>query len=324
MPTSRAARTHAWAASSSTCPPWVSQLPYAISEMVRPERPSRLYSTRRDVSPGLVTCSSGHPSRPAPSVRGVGGRVVLSDVGADLDLRLRKAPAPDHGGAADAVPDGALRVLLRQPLGDGALDPPAQQHRVDDEHQEEDHQQEAGIAAQGQVRGDRADDGDAGDHEEEAPDVPPGVDDVADQLLDRALVPPGEIGLVAGGRGRAGGGPARGLVLPHPPVGLLAGGRRRRGRTGTAALGLAALGRRAALAGALDQLLAGLHLGDVLGAVAATGQAQLHDPAVYVGWRTYLGASRGAPYSGKKLRHGGVGPQQDLPLRDPRMWEDRT
>jgi hypothetical protein len=39
MPTSRAALTHASAASSSTWEPWVIQLPYAISLIIRPERP---------------------------------------------------------------------------------------------------------------------------------------------------------------------------------------------------------------------------------------------------------------------------------------------
>src|SRR3954464_10277597 len=41
MPASSAARTHAWACSSSTCEPCVIQLPYEISLTERPLRPSR-------------------------------------------------------------------------------------------------------------------------------------------------------------------------------------------------------------------------------------------------------------------------------------------
>src|SRR3954471_16064042 len=104
MPLSRAARTQACAASSSTWLPCVSQLPYAISEMVRPERPSRLYSTCADRSPPRRAASPG------------------SDVGAHPDLGLREAPAPDHGRAAHAVPDRTLRALIGQPVGQGALD----------------------------------------------------------------------------------------------------------------------------------------------------------------------------------------------------------
>src|SRR3954449_12424018 len=97
MPASSAACTQACAASSSTWPPWVSQLPYAISEMVRPERPSRLNSTCSDASP-------------AP-----GGL----HLGAERDLGLREAPAADHRRAADAVPDDAAGVLmLRETLSD--------------------------------------------------------------------------------------------------------------------------------------------------------------------------------------------------------------
>src|SRR4051794_36235552 len=101
MPTSRAARTHASAASSSTWPPWVSQLPYAISEMFRPERPRRLNSTTPTLSP----------------LRGLA-------LGARGDVGLREPPAADHRRAADAVPGQAPRrlVALREPLGDLVLD----------------------------------------------------------------------------------------------------------------------------------------------------------------------------------------------------------
>src|SRR3954452_3272136 len=173
MPASRAARTQATAASSSTWPPWVSQLPYAISEMVRPERPSRLNSTRDD-------------AMRAPSVPPGGGPV--SDVGAQRDVGLREAPAPDHGGAADAVPGQAPadRVALRATLGDLALDAPAEDDRVDDHHEEEAEQQQTRVVLHDRARGDRADQGDCGDHQEEAADVAAGIDDVADVLAHRA------------------------------------------------------------------------------------------------------------------------------------------
>src|SRR3954453_21180881 len=116
MPTSRAARTQASAASSSTWPPWVSQLPYAISEMFRPERPRRLNSTngnaRRAAEPHpLAPCRD--PPR-AREGRGAGG--PLSDVDAQGHVGLREAPAPDHRGAADAVPGQA--PADRVPLGE--------------------------------------------------------------------------------------------------------------------------------------------------------------------------------------------------------------
>src|SRR3712207_6369907 len=119
------------AASSSTWPPWVSQLPYAISEMVRPERPRRLNSTPADAS---------------------GDRL---DLRAERDLGLGEPPAADHGGAADAVPDQAaglprLRVV-REALGELALDLPAQHHRVDDQQEEEAEQHKAGVALHGQA-----------------------------------------------------------------------------------------------------------------------------------------------------------------------------
>src|SRR3712207_5390983 len=72
MPTSRAARTQAWAASSSTWLPWVSQLPYEISEMFRPERPSRLNSTSADSSPAEGIEPDG-PLRGAGRERASGG-----------------------------------------------------------------------------------------------------------------------------------------------------------------------------------------------------------------------------------------------------------
>src|SRR6476469_2458628 len=107
MPASRAARTQAVAASSSTWPPWVSQLPYAISEMFRPERPRRLNSTSPTLSP-----------------------VPSSDVGTQGDVGLREPPAADHRRAADAVPGQAAGRLVapREPLGDLALDATAQDH----------------------------------------------------------------------------------------------------------------------------------------------------------------------------------------------------
>src|SRR6478609_5618565 len=39
IPASRAARTHCAATSFSTWEPWVSQLPYVMDEILRPERP---------------------------------------------------------------------------------------------------------------------------------------------------------------------------------------------------------------------------------------------------------------------------------------------
>src|SRR3954469_5953877 len=101
IPTSRAARTLACAASSSTWLPCVSQLPYAISEMVRPERPSRLYSTHAD-------------RRRAPRAR---PRGLGSELGAERHLGLGEAPAADHRRTAHAVPDRALGALVRQLLG---------------------------------------------------------------------------------------------------------------------------------------------------------------------------------------------------------------
>src|SRR3954463_6128589 len=138
MPTSRAARTHANAASSSTWPPWVSQLPYAISEMVRPERPRRLNSTNGDAMPRAgprrVRLRRGRSERAS----GAEGGVLVSDVGAQGDVGLREAPAADHRRAADAVPGQAAAVVaLREALGNLPLDAAAEHHGVDDHDQEE-------------------------------------------------------------------------------------------------------------------------------------------------------------------------------------------
>src|SRR6476661_7360088 len=183
MPTSRAACTQASAASSSTWPPWVSQLPYAISEMFRPERPRRLNSTTPTLSP-----------RPE------------LDLGARGDVRLREPPATDHRRAADAVPGqpaGRL-VTLREALGDLVLDAAAQDHGVDDHHEEEAEQQQAGVVLHERVGGDRADQRDHGDHQEEAADVAAGVDDVADVLAHRAAVAGRQVVVVTAGGGGAG------------------------------------------------------------------------------------------------------------------------
>src|SRR6476620_6958164 len=58
MPASRAARTHAAACSSSTWPPWVSQLPYEISLTNMPLRPrcrNSMPATIRDAITGLAS-----------------------------------------------------------------------------------------------------------------------------------------------------------------------------------------------------------------------------------------------------------------------------
>src|SRR4051794_7989806 len=118
MPASSAARTQACAASSSTWLPCVSQLPYAISEMVRPERPRRLYSTRPDARPGRrERC-------------GRSGVLLRGGVG------LGEPPAADHGRPADAVPDVPTARGPREPLGDGLADLPGEDERVDDDQQE--------------------------------------------------------------------------------------------------------------------------------------------------------------------------------------------
>src|SRR5215212_3673721 len=182
MPASRAARTQANAASSSTWPPWVSQLPYAISEMFRPERPRRLNSTSPNASRGVSQLVAGCHS---------------SDRGAQRDLGLREAPATDHRGAADAVPDeapGALGLrIVREALGDLPLFPSAEDHRVDDHDQEEAQQHDGRVVLDGEARGDGADQRDRGDDEEEAADVAPGVHDVAHELADRPAVARGQV-----------------------------------------------------------------------------------------------------------------------------------
>src|SRR6476659_1515829 len=178
MPWSRAALTHAWAASSSTWPPWVSQLPYAISEMVRPERPSRLNSTSADVSPAAT-----------------GPR---SDVRAQAHGGLREPPAADHGGPADAVHDDPAGGVVRpgEPLGDGPLDLAGQDDRVGREDQEEAQQQDRRVPADGHARRDGADQRHRGDHQEEAAHVAPGVDEVARELAHGAAIPGREGGVL--------------------------------------------------------------------------------------------------------------------------------
>src|SRR3982751_4813951 len=190
MPASRAARTQANAASSSTWPPWVSQLPYAISLMFRPERPRRLNSTSRTLDRAL--------GRPEGPFHGRGQRGPLSDVGAQGDVGLRKAPAADHGRPADAVPGQPAGLLrARETLLDLSLDPAAEDDGVDDQQEEEAEEQEARIVPDDQARDDRADEGDTGDGEEEAADVAPGVDDLAHQLAHGAALPRGRGGVVA-------------------------------------------------------------------------------------------------------------------------------
>src|SRR3954451_4931726 len=146
--------------------------------MVRPERPSRLYSTCADRS-----LAAARPPRRLPL-----------DLGAECDLGLREPPAPDHGGAADAVPDRALGALLRQPLGQGALDLAGEEHRVADEHEEEREEQEARVAADHEVGGSGPDPRDPGHDEEEAAHVAAGVAHVEDEPLRWALVAAGKVG----------------------------------------------------------------------------------------------------------------------------------
>ena len=61
MPSSRACRTHARAASSSTWEPWVSQLPYAMAEIFRPLAPRLRISMLPTLSTGPEP--SGDPAR---------------------------------------------------------------------------------------------------------------------------------------------------------------------------------------------------------------------------------------------------------------------
>ena len=184
------------------------------------------------------------------------------------------------------------------------------------------------------ARRDRADQRDTGDHQEEAADIAPRVDDVAHQLADGAAVAGGEVGLVAAGETLAGFDAPAGHLGPAGAVRFLAGGRRRRGRTLAAALGLAALGRGPALAGSTRQRVGqvgrGVRAGGVgrLGAVAAAGQAELHEPEVYGCDAAGLGTRR--------RRRTVDGGREEPPLRrcwfpagraaagTPDTWEEHT
>src|SRR5690349_2960279 len=133
--------------------------------MVRPERPSRLYSTYPDARPGAF-----RPRR-------------RSELGADLHLGLREAPAADHRRAADAVPGQAAQpdLGLRELLQDGAPDLAGQHERVDHDDREEADPQDDRVAADGDARRELGDQHEDDDEQEDARDVPPGVDDLAGQ-----------------------------------------------------------------------------------------------------------------------------------------------
>src|SRR3712207_5611792 len=146
-----------------------------------------------------------------------------------LDIRLWDPSAPELRGRRVATPYKSRHplVLFREALEHRPLAPPAEDHRVGDDHQEEHQPQRDGVAAHLLVGPEVAQEHQRGGEEEEAAGVAAGVDDVADQLADRAAVAGRQVALVAS-RCAGAGGPAVGrLLLAHPLVGLLAGLRRK-------------------------------------------------------------------------------------------------
>src|SRR5262245_21784816 len=120
MPSSSACRTHAVAASSSTCDPWVSQLPYAISELLSPLPPR----FRVFIGLNLGRARSGGSGGPSQGHLGPHlGRPLRPLVG--LAAHLDEAAA----GVDGRRPVVAVDVLDRDPttLVRYGVDEPAQQ-----------------------------------------------------------------------------------------------------------------------------------------------------------------------------------------------------
>src|SRR5690242_5961027 len=63
MPSSSARCTHASAASSSTCEPWVSQLPYEMAEIFRPLAPRLRVSMRSTLARGRAAATGASEPR---------------------------------------------------------------------------------------------------------------------------------------------------------------------------------------------------------------------------------------------------------------------
>src|SRR5689334_5213003 len=117
MPSSRACRTHARAASSSTCEPWVSQLPYAISEILSPLLP------RLRVSMGPTLCRPwARPTRgtvvsePRDSRLRAARSVGVGQLRPQLDLGLGQSQPPKLDRAEHGVADGALGGTVLAPV----------------------------------------------------------------------------------------------------------------------------------------------------------------------------------------------------------------
>src|SRR5260370_2725008 len=149
IPSSSAVATHARAASSSTCEPWVIQFPYAISLIFRPDRPRRRCSMRSTLcahrgaaaliaephaprltashaqqpfgiavrDPFPVCRADGRPVEERPARRVVAERVVDGEhdpAGAEDHQR-----AEQRRGGEEAAPGGVevlLEGLARAPL----------------------------------------------------------------------------------------------------------------------------------------------------------------------------------------------------------------
>src|SRR5680860_482683 len=174
MPASSAERTHATAVSFSTCEPWVSQLPYVISEILRPELPRYLNSMDLTLR-GLrgVLAPGHHRLRQARAA----------------DLERPEHPVADDARRQLVVGEPGVQRLLQLPGQDEAVGEAEQDSRA--EHCRRDELDLGRLEEADEHDGER-------DDQEVLPDVAAGIDVVADEPADRALVARGQVPLVAG------------------------------------------------------------------------------------------------------------------------------
>ena len=98
MPSSRAWRTHARAASSSTCEPWVSQLPYEMALIFRPLAPRLRISMPATLAPGADRPDGWQDEAVSSPTADVSVRVAWADDAAAIAaLQLRSWPE-QYGG----------------------------------------------------------------------------------------------------------------------------------------------------------------------------------------------------------------------------------